>query len=210
MFQIIANAKTGINSKTLIEYKYYYLNSQGHMIQTKMVLYCCVVIFLALPGADAIKDDSPICPLKSILMLEPEKPKIVPESEWEIVVAQELLVRTYIKYLLNDSPVGLDGIFKLHKNHHGILQLCFMHPVTNRAFPFAYAIMRNADADSIEKFLSSVKKYLDETYKISWKPIMMIDKDAAERLACERLGFTYFLCNFHDSVTFTAAMFIHF
>ncbi len=162
-----------------------------------------------MPGADAIKDDSPICPFKNILLLEPQKPKLDPETDWKIEFAPDLLLRTYIKYRDEPSPIGSDGIFKLNKNHHGLFQLCFMHPVTFRGFPFAYSMMRNADANSIENFFSNVKKYLHDTYQITWNPIMMIDKDSAERLACEKLGFKYFLCNFHDSVTFTAAINLH-
>ena len=137
-----------------------------------MVLYFWFVNLFSIAGCGCHKRRESN---KNILLLEPQKPKLDPETDWKIEFAPDLLLRTYIKYRDEPSPIGLDGIFQLNKNHHGLFQLCFMHPVTFRGFPFAYSMMRNADAKSIENFFSNVKKYLHNTYQITWNPIMMID-----------------------------------
>ena len=116
--------------------------------------------------------------------------------EFKMVLSSPLLLQGLAEY--GPDVVGLDSVWKYTKYKIPVWVLVF--PVATKSSVGAYFICSDGTAESLRW---CIEKVLLKVPARNWWPLVMIDHDDAERLACELNGFKVLLCRFHSKATFT-------
>ena len=133
-----------------------------------------------------------------------EGESVDPDKDWIIVITNQTLLDSLYKH--GKKIIGLDGVFKFVKYRYPLWILVCQDSETGEGITCAFAVANANTPANIAKFLSFIQDQVWKNVAEDWDPIVMIDKDPSESLACAQLGLRYILCNFHVSVTLLQRM----
>lgn len=113
------------------------------------------------------------------------------------VIISPTLFKESVQYA--KDIVGLDGVFKVT---HIKLPIYALTVTTKDHYtiPLALCITKSQNHTAITRFLQAVEQEVSSTLGTLWKPTVMIDDGAPERLAVSTMQWIYILCKFHFKV----------
>jgi len=92
--------------------------------------------------------------------------------------------------------VSLNGLFKSNKLRFPLYTLGVTDE-RGHTWPITVALSLLSKHGKITHFLSMVHTKIKSKLDIIWEPVVMIDKDAMEQKAVEKIGWSWLLCDFH-------------
>ncbi len=127
-----------------------------------------------------------------------------PNSGWKIILTEKTLLQGLATH--GNEIVGLDSVYKFTKYGFPMWLLVYRHSQYLEGMTAAICLASSGDAENITFFLDFIKRQVEEVSKKPWNPIVMIDKDSAERKACEDVNLQHVLCNYHSTVAINRAL----
>jgi len=127
-----------------------------------------------------------------------EDPSVIDQWEnWEAFTMVMLLPHaSEMVEKFRTKVVSLNGLFKLNKLRFPLYVLGVMDE-RGHTWPIAVAFLLLSKHGEIMHFLSMVHTKIKSELDIVWELVVMIDKDAMEWKAVEKIGWSWLLCNFH-------------
>ncbi len=127
-----------------------------------------------------------------------EDPSIINQWEnWEAFTVVMLLPHaSKMVEKFRTKVVGLDGLFKSNKLRFPLYALGVTDE-RGHTWPIAVAFSSSSKHGEIARFLSVVRTKIEAELDIVWEPMVMIDHDATERKAVEKIRWPWLLCDFH-------------
>jgi hypothetical protein len=128
---------------------------------------------------------------------------LVNENDYEIFVTYDAALKGLKEH--GNENIGLDSVYKFTKYRHPMWIIVYRHKKSGSGVCAGFCFASSKEAKHVKNFMTWMKEKVeahnstpDEPFV--WSPIVMIDRDEAERKGLSLAGFLYILCNFHSTV----------
>jgi hypothetical protein len=139
-----------------------------------------------------------------VIYLTDEDPSVVNWWEnWEAFTIVMLLPNvSEMVEKFRTKVVSLNGLFKSNKLRFPLYTLGVTDE-RGHTWPITVTFSSSSKHGKITHFLSMVHTKIKSKLDIIWEPVVMINKDATEWKAVEKIRWLWLLCNFHIQHTWS-------